>query len=48
VEGKTDVGNLLAMTPYFWQTSREKQAQIAGLERLDTEVEFVVDSYRRD
>lgn len=48
VEGKADVGNLLAMTPYFWQTSRTKQAAIINLEQLETEVSFLVDCYRRD
>ncbi|MDT8386876.1 MAG: methyltransferase domain-containing protein [Thiogranum sp.] len=48
VQGKQDVNNLLAMTPYFWQASRTKQAAIAALDVLDTDVSFIIDSYCRD
>jgi 23S rRNA (guanine745-N1)-methyltransferase len=40
-----DISNLLAMTPYYWQASREKQQQIADLAELVTEVDFIVDRY---
>lgn len=42
-----DIARLLAMTPYYWQASEEKQAHIAALASLDTEVSFQVDLYRR-
>lgn len=48
VADQAAIGSLLAMTPYFWKTSREKQAAIVKLDRLDTEVSFLVDYYRRD
>ena len=42
-----DLMNLLAMTPYYWQASREKQAQIGELSHLQTQVDFVIDQYNR-
>ena len=40
-----DPARLLAMTPYYWHASEEKQARIAALERLDTEADFLIDRY---
>jgi 23S rRNA (guanine745-N1)-methyltransferase len=42
-----DVANLLAMTPYFWQADEAKQARIATLPGLDTELHVLLTTYRR-
>jgi 23S rRNA (guanine745-N1)-methyltransferase len=42
-----DVANLLAMTPYWWQADEAKQAAIASLQTLDTELEVLLTTYRR-
>ncbi len=44
--GRGQAAKLLAMTPYYWQASREKQEHIAGLEDTETEIAFRVDCYR--
>ncbi|MCG8428296.1 MAG: hypothetical protein MI754_13155, partial [Chromatiales bacterium] len=41
-----DTANLLAMTPYYWQASADKQQQIAELSALETPVDFIIDQYR--
>ena len=46
--GKGQAAKLLAMTPYYWQASAEKQARIGQLEDVETEVAFRVDCYRGD
>lgn len=43
----TDIANLLAMTPYYWHAPKDKQQQVAKLEQLDTEIEFVVNIYQK-
>jgi 23S rRNA (guanine745-N1)-methyltransferase len=40
------VGDLLAMTPYFWSADRETQTRLQALEALDTEVDVVVRTYQ--
>jgi 23S rRNA (guanine745-N1)-methyltransferase len=40
------IGDLLAMTPYFWSADRETQARLQALEALDTEVDVVVRTYQ--
>ena len=42
-----DVTNLLSMTPYWWQADKTKQARIASLPGLDTELDVLVTTYRR-
>ena len=42
-----DPGRLLAMTPYYWHASEEKQQHIAELERLATEAHFLIDLHLR-
>ncbi len=37
-----DIVNLLQMTPFYWQTSQEKQAELVQLERLILTVSFVL------
>lgn len=48
IEGDGDVGRLFSMTPYYWQASRKKQADILALDRLETEIEFCVDVFSPD
>ncbi|OQX32672.1 MAG: hypothetical protein B0D96_13275 [Candidatus Sedimenticola endophacoides] len=43
-----DAGRLLAMTPYYWQASRQKQERIADLEHLRTEAHFRIDCFGAD
>jgi 23S rRNA (guanine745-N1)-methyltransferase len=47
IEGAGDVARLLTMTPYYWQADQDKQARIAALPGLHTEVSFRIDCYRR-
>ena len=42
-----DVANLLAMTPYYWQADEAKQATIAALPGLHTELDVLLTTYRR-
>lgn len=48
VEGAALIEALFEMTPYFYKTSREDQAKLAGLERLTTETAFGLGVYRPD
>ena len=40
--------NLFAMTPYFWNTPADGAARLAGLESLTTEIGFRFLVYRRE
>jgi len=42
----TDVGNLLRMTPYYWQLDESRQQQILSTEALSTEASFVITVYQ--
>jgi 23S rRNA (guanine745-N1)-methyltransferase len=46
LQGPGVAASLLAMTPYYWQASREKQAMIGQLDDVVTEVAFRIDCYR--
>ena len=39
VEGQA-IGDLFAMTPYYWKTPAEGSARLARLERLETPIGF--------
>lgn len=41
------VANLLLMTPFYWTLDSRAQAQLSGVEALDTEVDVVLRAYRR-
>jgi len=41
-----DIPDLLAMTPYYWSCSKEKQNRIAELAALDVTAEFTISYYR--
>jgi 23S rRNA (guanine745-N1)-methyltransferase len=47
LRGPGQVGRLLRMTPYFWSAGPQTQARLAGLDTLDTEVDVIVQAYRR-
>ena len=47
VEGNEAIANLFTMTPYYWRTSPEDAAKLAGIERLDTEVDVLLTIYRK-
>ena len=46
IEG-SEIGDLLAMTPYFWSAGRQAQATVRRLESLETHLAFDVRVYRR-
>ena len=46
VEGKDQIQNLFAMTPYYWKTGVEGAARLRKLGRLPTEIEFDFLCYR--
>lgn len=45
VEGE-DIGNLLAMTPYYYRTSPEKIAEACALDHIEITVAFVVEKLK--
>jgi 23S rRNA (guanine745-N1)-methyltransferase len=47
LRGPGQVANLLLMTPFFWSVDERARARLAALDRLDTEVDVVVQAYRR-
>ena len=47
LRGPGQVGRLLRMTPYFWSAGPGTQARLAGLDALDTEVDVIMQAYRR-
>ncbi len=47
LRGPGQVANLLRMTPYYWSVDAAKQALLAELDALDTEIDVVVHAYRR-
>lgn len=47
VEGNDAIANLFTMTPYYWRTSPEDAAKLAGLDRLETEVDVLLTVYQK-
>jgi 23S rRNA (guanine745-N1)-methyltransferase len=47
ITGQEHVAELLAMTPYYWQASREKQLAIGEIACLSTEIDFSIDLFQR-
>lgn len=43
----SDIVNLLAMTPYYWNINAEARARVAACQELLTPMEFVVRVYRK-
>ena len=44
---QADIRALFQMTPYYWKTGREGAERLAGVERLDCQVDFRVHVFRR-
>lgn len=42
-----DLGNLLAMTPYYWSTSKEKKQEIEKLAELEVQLDFDIRVLKR-
>jgi 23S rRNA (guanine745-N1)-methyltransferase len=47
LRGPAAVADLLRMTPFFWTLNDDARSRLAGVESLDTEVDVVLQSYRR-
>jgi 23S rRNA (guanine745-N1)-methyltransferase len=47
LRGSGQVANLLLMTPYYWSASQPTRARLAQLDSLDTEIDVVVQAFRR-
>ena len=47
LRGPGQVANLLLMTPYFWSVDQPTRDRLATLDALDTEVDVIVQAYRR-
>jgi hypothetical protein len=41
------VANLLLMTPFYWSVDDDRRDRLAALDALDTEIDVVVQAYRR-
>ncbi len=47
VEGNEAIASLFAMTPYYWRTAPEDARKLAGLSRLETEVDVLLTVYQK-
>ena len=47
VEGTEALGNLFAMTPYYWKTSKEDGDKLKNLTSLTTSVDMVISVYQK-
>ncbi len=47
VEGKDDIAALFSMTPYYWRTSEADRERLDRLDRLETEIEFEINVYKK-
>ena len=47
VEGKEDIAALFSMTPYYWRTSESDRERLDCLDRLETEIEFEINVYKK-
>lgn len=46
LETSEDIEAVFQMTPYYYRTRREDRERLAGLQRLETDIEFVIAEYR--
>ena len=46
VKGAKQIGQLVSMTPLYWQTDKTAQANLNTLASLYTEIDFVIRTYR--
>ncbi len=42
-----DINNLLAMTPYYWHMPKAVQEKVSGLNSLATEIDFMIQLYKK-
>ncbi len=47
VEGQNDIEALFSMTPYYWRTSDADRQKLGNIDRLQTEVEFEINIYKK-
>lgn len=47
VEGREDLYDLFAMTPYYWKTSKEDGEKLNSIDRLQTTVDMVIAVYEK-
>lgn len=47
LDSQEDIQNLFSMTPYYYRTGRCEQERLAALERLETQVDFELLTYRK-
>ncbi len=47
IEGNGDISALFRMTPYYFRTPPENKKRLEGVERLPTELEFVIATYKK-
>lgn len=47
LEGADNIKRLFAMTPYYWRTSDADAQKLYSLERVDTEVDFIIAVYKK-
>ena len=47
VEGREQIANLFAMTPYYWKTSVSDGEKLSRLDRLSTEVDVILGIYQK-
>ena len=47
LRSQEEILNLFRMTPYFWKSSRESAARLAGLDTLTTRISFRIHVFRR-
>ena len=46
LQTQADIEAVFQMTPYYYRTRREDRERLAGLQRLETDIEFVIAEYR--
>ena len=47
VVGQDDIEALFSMTPYYWRTSEQDHERLTRVERLQTEIEFEINIYKK-
>ena len=47
LEGNSQIQNLFSMTPYYWRTSLEDKQKLSELEKLTTDVDIIIEIYKK-
>lgn len=47
LESREDIESVFRMTPYYFHTSLEDKQKLAAMERLETDIDFVIAEYRK-